>query len=174
MSDGTPVGYQSYHDAPSYPTATAAASAASANGGQEENGVTQYNDLNDTNAAVGSVAAAICVAGFLVSVFFVVLEQNNRYIRFHAYQSMLVNVIFFFIFLVLIIGMLADAARGWLWSFYVFFLLQLAVGTFMAAHAYRGARTGRLYSLPFAGPAALTFALNAPAPANLNPKIQML
>jgi uncharacterized membrane protein len=123
---------------------------------------------------VGALAAFICLAGFLTSIFFVVLEKHNRYIRFWAYQAMLVHSLFFVIFFILIIGMMASVERGWFISFWVFLVLQIIIGLLLAYQAYKGARTGYLFHLPAVGSAAAVFALNAAPPANPNPKLQML
>lgn len=87
---------------------------------------------------------------------------------------MLVHSIFFVIFCILIIGMMASIERGWFISFWVFLAIQLIVGLFLAFHAYKGARTGYMFHLPAIGSAAAVFALNAAPPANPNPKLQML
>jgi uncharacterized membrane protein len=176
----TPAGYTSYHDGPTHTAIPLGNDAPpqgyvqAHNNNNNEPREREYNDLRDVNALIGAMCAAICVSGFLVSLFFVVLEPHNRYIRFHSYQTMLVNVVFFLVFLILIIGMMADVARGWIISLYVFLILQLIVGVVLAAHAYRGARSGFMNKLPIVGDAALKFAVNAAAPANLDAKVQLL
>jgi uncharacterized membrane protein len=173
----TPTGYTSYHDGPTHtavPLGNDAPPQGYVQAHNDNEPQREYNDLRDVNVLIGAMCAAICVSGFLASLFFVVLEPHNRYIRFHSYQTMLVNVVFFLVFLILIIGVMADHVPGWMISLYVFLILQLIVGVVLAAHAYRGARSGFMNKLPIVGDAALKFAVNAAAPANLNAKIQLL
>lgn len=85
---------------------------------------------------------------------------------------MLVHALFFVIFVILIIGMMASVAPGWFYAFWAFLILQLIIGILTGYFAYKGARTGVMFHLPGIGSAAAIFALNTAPPAVLNPKIQ--
>lgn len=174
MSETTPVGYQSYHDEPQGYNQKSSVSSDDSNDRQLAN-VSEYNDLTDAPASVGALTAFMCVAGFLYSLFFLLVEKHNRYIRFWAYQNVVTHLAFFILTLIHLVGEAADpaGARGWGISLMVFWLIELILGVFLAVHAYRGARTGFFFKVPIVGPMAVAFALNAAPPAS-NVKIQTI
>ena len=91
-----------------------------------------------------------------------------------AYQTMMIGVVIFFVQLVLVIGILAAwDPRPWLTTFYIVLALHYCLSVFLGVQAYRGARTGQLWQLPFIGPVALEHALNA-GPPPMGAKLQLL
>ena len=84
-----------------------------------------YNDLTDTNVAIGFITVAILYTGFLAGVFFVICEKYNRYIRFWAWQTIMVDAIWFLIYVILTIGMWSsNYPRDWCVAIVFCFVLR--------------------------------------------------
>ncbi len=90
-----------------------------------------------------NVAGALCyLAGLVTGIVFLVLEKENRFVRFHAIQSILVSVALMVVMIVL--GFIPII--GWVIN------MLLGIGVFilwivMMLNAYRG----RMMKLPVAG-----------------------
>ncbi len=90
-----------------------------------------------------NVAGLLCyLAGWVTGVIFLILEKDNRFVRFHAVQSIGVSVAL----MVAAIILMLIPVIGWL------ILWVLYIGTFilwivLMAKAYRG----ELYKLPIVG-----------------------
>ena len=90
-----------------------------------------------------NVAGLLCyVLGWITGIVFLILEKEDKYVRFHAIQSIFtfgaVNLSYFIIFWIPFIGWII----GWLiWAFAIVMWIVLMV------KAYRGEK----YKLPIAG-----------------------
>ncbi len=90
-----------------------------------------------------NVAGALCyLAGLVTGIVFLVLEKENRFVRFHAIQSIVVSVALMVVMIVL--GFIPII--GWVIN------MLLGIGVFilwivMMLNAYRG----RMMKLPVAG-----------------------
>lgn len=90
-----------------------------------------------------NVAGLLCyVLGFITGIVFLVLEKENKFVRFHAFQSIFVSVVLFIanIFLAIIpfIGWVLQPLVG---------LLGLVLWVFLIFKAYSGEK----FKLPFLG-----------------------
>lgn len=90
-----------------------------------------------------NVAGLLCyVLGFITGIVFLVLEKDNKFVRFHAFQSIFVSVALFIINTVLaiipIIGWILQPLVG---------LLGLVLWVFLLYKAYSGEK----FKLPFIG-----------------------
>lgn len=102
--------------------------------------------MSDNNTALGidqNLEALLCyVLGWVTGIVFLFLEKENKYVRFHAMQS-LVTFLALFIFTI-VIGWIP--ILGWLISFLVS-ILGLVVWIILMIKAYKG----EMYKLPYAG-----------------------
>ena len=106
-----------------------------------------------------NVAGALCyLAGFITGILFLVLEPYNRKreIRFHAFQSIFLNVACFGLWIVLSVLMLVLSAIpfvGWVLAFLLPVALSLG---FLALWIMLLVKTfnGQKWVLPFIGPLA--------------------
>ncbi|MFO7819140.1 MAG: hypothetical protein R6V17_02780 [Halanaerobacter sp.] len=90
-----------------------------------------------------NIEAALCyVFGFLTGIFFLLMEKENKFIRFHALQSMLI-FLGGFIFISLI-GWIPIV--GWLIS-----MLSVPLGIILAVFLMSKAYQGELFKLPKLG-----------------------
>jgi uncharacterized membrane protein len=89
-----------------------------------------------------NTAAALCyLLGFVTGIVFLVLEpyNKNKLIRFHAFQSIFLNVAVIVVWIVLGIVMLPFGL--WLGGWWLFWLLRLAflgLWIYMMLQAYQG------------------------------------
>jgi len=104
-------------------------------------------------------AALAYLLGFITGIIFLVIEPYKRdsYVRFHAFQSIFLSVVYIGVFIVwgAVSGTLAVISLGFLWSLLllVWALLRLAfflLWLFMMYKAYNNER----FMLPFIGPLA--------------------
>jgi uncharacterized membrane protein len=100
----------------------------------------------------GLLCYAPCI-GLIFSVVAVIVEKENRFVRFHAFQSLLVHAASLVVWialmiLTLILGLIAAALSvlGTL-LFFVYFIGVLGLVIFMMIKAYNGEE----YSLPTLG-----------------------
>lgn len=124
----------------------AAASAASAAVPDATNGGLQPN----------AAAALAYVVGLITGILFLVIGpyKNDKYVRFHAYQSIFFNVAWVGFWIVwMIVGLVLGAVTKGL-----FFLLELPVNLLLALGGFilwillmHRAYQGRYFSLPFIG-----------------------
>ena len=102
--------------------------------------------MNKKQTALGigeNIEGALCyVLGWITGILFLVLEKENKFIRFHAMQSL---VVFLFLFVInIFIGWVPII--GWLIA-----LLTIPVGFILWILLIIKAFQGKLYKLPFAG-----------------------
>jgi uncharacterized membrane protein len=91
-----------------------------------------------------NVAGALAYAlGWLTGAVFLVIEPTNRFVRFHAWQS----VFTFGALSVAWIFFLSIPFLGWIFAWVVILPLSVAVWLWMMFKAYQGER----YKLPYAG-----------------------
>jgi uncharacterized membrane protein len=104
-------------------------------------------------------AALAYLVGFITGIIFLVIEPYKRdsYVRFHAFQSIFLSVVYIAFFMVwgAISGTIAVISLGFLWSLLllIWALLRLAffaLWLFMMYKAYNNER----FMLPFIGPLA--------------------
>jgi len=101
-----------------------------------------------------NIAALLCYAGWWVSgIVFLIIEENDRFIRFHAFQSIIVFGA----------ATIALLVFGWMpvigeWLRWVIALIAIAVWVALMAKAYQGAK----YKLWGAGDLAERWAGSTP------------
>jgi uncharacterized membrane protein len=103
------------------------------------------------------VAAMICYSlSFATGVVFLLLETEHRTVRFHAFQSVLLGVVFLILEVgIWILGLIPPL--GWLLAgvlHWVVFLALVGLTIFLMAKAYGGEE----YQLPYVGPRAFRLA----------------
>jgi uncharacterized membrane protein len=122
---------------------------------------------NDTHSSApfdrpipsNGAAALAYLVGFITGIIFLVIEPYKRdsYVRFHAFQSILVSVVAVIVFTLLraITGALVAVRLGVLASpfFMLWSLLELAFFLLWLVMMYRAYRNER-FMLPFIGPLA--------------------
>lgn len=90
------------------------------------------------------VAAALAYAGFwFTALAFVFLEERNRFVRFHAYQSIIVSIGMTIAFLVF----LSIPFLGWIVAFLVIIPAWIVLWLVLMYKAYQGEH----FKVPFAG-----------------------
>lgn len=90
-----------------------------------------------------SLAGALCyVAWAITGIIFLIIEKKNRFVRFHAMQSIITSIAIFVITIVLSLIPLI----GWILSLLLTPVI-LGLWLFMMWKAYQGER----FKLPFAG-----------------------
>ena len=101
-------------------------------------------DLGTTDVGMQANLAALLsyVLGFLSGLVFFLIEKKNKYVRFHAMQSILFSVSVSVIFIVL--GMIP--ILGWVLSFLVF-LAAVVIWIILLIKAYQGEE----FKLPIIG-----------------------
>ncbi|KIJ27171.1 hypothetical protein M422DRAFT_37908 [Sphaerobolus stellatus SS14] len=94
-------------------------------------------------------SAFVYLGGPITSLFFLILETKNDYIRFHAYQSALLTIP-----LILLRVLAAFIFPSWMQTFFTLVILVSQFG--MAFRAYRDTTQNGLarYELPYIGPLA--------------------
>jgi len=105
---------------------------------------------------VGGLLTYIPFVGWIIAIVFLVIEpyRNDRFIRFHAFQSIFLAVFSFVLYWVLNVFVLSSifgGGFGLLWP--LWWLVRLAIflcWLFMMYKAYNNER----YELPFIGPLA--------------------
>jgi uncharacterized membrane protein len=103
------------------------------------------------------IAAMICYSlSFATGVVFLLLETEHRTVRFHAFQSVLLGVVFLILEIgIVILGLIPPL--GWLLAgvlHWVVFLALVGLTIFLMAKAYGGEE----YQLPYVGPRAFRLA----------------
>lgn len=101
--------------------------------------------MENNKTALGidqNIEGVLCyVLGFLTGIIFLVLEKENNFVRFHAFQSIVVFftlfVLNFIIGFIPVIGLLSVAIS----------LLGLVLWVFLMVKAFQG----EMYKLPWAG-----------------------
>jgi uncharacterized membrane protein len=101
-----------------------------------------------------NIAGLLCyVAGWVTGIVFLVLEKKDKFVRFHAVQSIIVFGAFSVVWIVLGIvnGSIYFSVHG-LWIFFYIIMILLGVFAFilwlvLILKAYRGEK----YKLPIAG-----------------------
>ena len=112
----------------------------------------------DTNSGLApNVAGALCyLLGIITGVLFLLLEKENRFVRFHAAQSITVSIVLIAVSIVFSIlsGILAFIpVLGWL----IALVLSLVIGfgsLFLWLFLMYAAYQGREFETPIAGPLA--------------------
>jgi len=102
--------------------------------------------MENNNTVLGidkNFEALLCyVLGWISGIVFLFLEKENKYVRFHAMQSL---VTFLPLFLIsMVIGSIP--VLGWLISFFIS-ILSLVLWIMLMVKAYKG----ETYKLPYAG-----------------------
>lgn len=104
----------------------------------------EENNLGKTSTGINpTVAGLLCyLLGFITGIVFLVIEKENRFVRFHAMQSILASVFFFVVNVILhfipFIGWLLMPLVG---------IVALIVWILLMVKAYRG----EYYKLPYLG-----------------------
>jgi uncharacterized membrane protein len=112
-----------------------------------------YSTVTSTGIEPNVAAALSYILGLITGIIFLVLEKDNRYIRFHAAQSIAVSVIIIAVSIAvsLVSGILAFIpVLGWI--LVLLLTLGLSIGTFilwvlLMYKAYQGEE----WELPVAG-----------------------
>ena len=112
----------------------------------------------DTNSGLApNVAGALCyLLGIITGVLFLLMEKENRFVRFHAAQSITVSIVLIAVSIVFSIlsGILAFVpVLGWL----IALVLSLVIGfgsLFLWLFLMYAAYQGREFETPIAGPLA--------------------
>ncbi|KAG9290467.1 hypothetical protein G9A89_002442 [Geosiphon pyriformis] len=100
----------------------------------------------DLPLRVDIAASLTYLFGCITGVLFLILEQKNDYVRFHAWQSSIVfGILFFFHFIIIFIS----SFLSW-----VLFLIEIGLIGFLSYQAYVNAPTLHRYEVPFFGPVA--------------------
>ena len=112
-----------------------------------------YSTSTSTGVEPNVAAALSYILGLITGILFLVLEKENRYVRFHAAQSIVVSTIIIVVSIgvSLISGILAFIPiLGWLAVLVL--TLGLSLGTFVLWIALMWqAFQGKEWELPFAG-----------------------
>ena len=88
----------------------------------------------DANVASLLAYIPLCLIGLIMSIIIVVTDKTNKLARFHAFQSILVHVIFILLYVVLMVVAVGAAAAG---STALSLLTTLLyIGGFLAFWAY--------------------------------------
>lgn len=109
--------------------------------------------------ASNGAAALAYLVGFITGIIFLVIEPYKRdsYVRFHAFQSIFLSVIYIAFFMVwgVISGTIAVISLGFLWSLLLLIwgLLRLAFFALWLLMMYKAYNNER-FMLPFIGPLA--------------------
>ena len=102
------------------------------------------NPESSSTGLDANVAAALAYAGFWFSALaFVFLEEKNRFVRFHAYQSIVVSIGMTIAFIVAF----SIPFLGWIVAFLVIIPAWIVLWLVLMYKAYQGER----FKVPFAG-----------------------
>ena len=105
-----------------------------------------------------NAASALCyVLGFITGILFLVLEPYNRNptVKFHAFQSIFLNVAWFAVWVIRVIIGMALAAVGLFWFVTLFLGLIIGLGFFILwLYMIISAYQGKTVVLPIIGPLA--------------------
>jgi uncharacterized membrane protein len=108
----------------------------------------------DVNVASLLAYIPLCLVGLVVSIIILVTDKTNKVARFHAFQSILVHVVFVLLYVVVMIfGVMSAATNSaaigmltmLLYVAWIFGLLGLCI--FLMIKAYGGS----MFKLPFIG-----------------------
>ena len=110
----------------------------------------ENQDLGTTSTGIKpNVAGLLCyLLGWVTGLIFFLIEKDNKFVRFHALQSMIVfgAVTVFNIFLSMILGILG-LYIGMFFVFQLVYLGALVLWIVLMVKAYQG----EMYKLPVAG-----------------------
>jgi len=99
-----------------------------------DNGQLNSAENKTSSGLEQNIAGLLCYSfWFITGIIFLVLEKENRFVRFHAMQSILLFVAMFIVSIILTIIPII----GWLISL-LFFPLTLVLWVFMMFKAYKG------------------------------------
>lgn len=103
--------------------------------------------VENTSGLDQNVAALLTYAvGFITGIIFIFVEKENRFVRFHAFQSAIFFTPTFIVYIVLTIVLGFIPFIGWLLSFLLWAGFA-ALWIFLMIKAYKGEK----YKLPFVG-----------------------
>lgn len=98
--------------------------------------------MQDTGVVKGNIVGVLCyLGGILSAVLLIVLVKDNKFVRFHAMQSIITFVALFILGVILSISWVLLMLTPLLW------LLGLAIFIFLMYKAYQGEK----YKLPVIG-----------------------
>lgn len=90
-----------------------------------------------------NIAGLLCyLCWFITGIIFILIEKENRFVRFHAMQSIAISVVLFAISLILILIPII----GWLFGL-LLMPISVVLWVFMMYKAYKG----EMYKLPIVG-----------------------
>ena len=101
-------------------------------------------DLGPTDTGIKPNVAAVLayLLGFVTGLIFILIEKKNKFVRFHAMQSIVVFAILFVVqWIVTFVPVLGLIANG------LISLLAIALWVILMVKAYQG----EVFKLPFAG-----------------------
>ena len=104
----------------------------------------EQKDLGKTSTGIQPNVAALLsyLAGFITGIIFYIIEKENKFVRFHAMQSI---IVFGFLFaLILVLGIMP--VIGW-FLLPIAWILNLILWIVLMIKAYKGER----FKLPIAG-----------------------
>lgn len=113
------------------------------NSNSKKQNVFKEHDSKGKSGLEGNLAGALCyLAWAITGVIFLIIEKENRFVRFHAFQSIITSIALFII--TIILGVIP--VIGWIISLLLTPVILL-LWLFMMWKAYQGER----FKLPFIG-----------------------
>lgn len=111
--------------------------------------VVHEHGANKTDSGLNeNIAGALCyLAGFITGIIFLFIENENKFVRFHAWQSIFVSITFAILSVLIIIFDVVLAVIpiiGWIISLFLSFIFGLFIivaWIYLMFQAYQGKKT---------------------------------
>lgn len=114
---------------------------------KDDHNVTDNSNKKSSTGLDQNIAGLLCyLLGFLTGILFLVLEKENKFVRYHAFQSIIVSVAIFIISMVLT----AIPVFGWMIGI-LLSPVSLIIWIFLMVKAYQNT----WYKFPMAGDIAM-------------------
>ncbi len=106
-------------------------------------------EIMDVGTVKGNVVGALCyLSGILSGMLILILEKDNKFVRFHAIQSIILSLFSIVIFFIITFMALVPVI-GWMLAILspMIFVLWIVISIFLMGKAYKG----EIYKLPIVG-----------------------